>query len=283
MRHLPKTFGFSLLVLLFVIAACGGDDTPDDSEPNDQQPNVNTNPTPTFDPEIGPLPTPNLLSSGFDEADIPLSNEVIVKDNLTLLDLNYFVQDDRVYVMFVVRNDSSETIRNVHINVVMVDEERLPLENFDFSSPYSNIPPGQVVTIEADVFMDERWSEFYDGIAALVIADTEILEGYDAYFDADAQAQLNANGDGVTGTATNISSDPLILVTANFALFDSNGEVLAVIPATTTTGLDAEGYWQPGVTLSFDARIVVIEDNDLSAVADVQLVAAGYAIDFVDE
>jgi hypothetical protein len=276
MRRLPKTLVLSLLVILLAITACGGGDN-NDNEPNDQQP---TSPTATLDAEGGGPSVDDTLFSDFDEADIPLPSEVVMKNDLTLLSSNYFVQDDRVYVMFVVRNDSNETIRNIHFNVTMIDKDRLPLENYSFSSPYNNIPPGQVIVVGNDYWMDDRWAEYYDGIAAAITADTEQLEGYNAYFDAGSQAQLITDESKVIGTATNIGSDPLIILTATFALYDENNNIIGVVSAVPSTGLDDEGYWQPGVTINFEAGITAVSGSDLAAVTDVQLVTAGYALDF---
>ena len=280
MRRIPKTLGFSLLIMLFLIVACGGGDS-DDNEPNTQQPDtIGGTPASTVDPELAGQPVDDTLFSDFDEADVPLPEEVVMKNGLTLVSSNHFVQDDRVYVLFVVRNDSEVTIGNIRVNVIMVDEDRLPLENFGFSSPYSNIPSGQTIVVGRDYFMDERWAEYYDDVAAAIVAEQEPADEYEAYFYTDDQAELNLDESKVRGTASNVSSDPLPLLASTFALYDENNEIIGVVSAVPTSGIDSEGYWQPGVTVNFEADVVAVADGDLAAVADVQLIIAGYALNF---
>jgi hypothetical protein len=253
--------GLLALLLVTMIAACRGDDK------NGKTP-APPPPTPTATPDEG--------GQVIDVSNNPMPRGVLSKDNLTLLAAKHFVKGDRVYMMFVVRNDGADIVKTVKAVVSFIDVDDLRLNTVNLTTGFSNIPPGQVVALQGNYPIPE----YYDGISALVIAEAGEFPGLRAYLNAQVAAELDATSSKVTGTAINVDADPLVLPVAYFVLYgESAQDVLAVIPAVLVSGTDAQGFWQPGVSLNYEATIDIIAGDNLAAVTEVQLLVAGYVIE----
>lgn len=267
-KRLNKKFWIGILVLIVALAvllvSCNGDE--DDETP---QPPAAT--TPTITGEVTPAD-----GQVIDVSNQPLPRGVQTKNDLTLLASKHFVKDDRVYMMFLVRNDGADVIQTVKAIVSFIDVDNLRLNTINLTSPFNNIPPGEVVALQGDFPVPE----YYDGISGELRAETGEYPGLVAYHDLDSSGELDQATSKLTGTATNTGSDTLVIPTAYFVLLGEETEegedVLAVIPAVLTSGLDEQGNWPSGATLNYEATVQVIAGDDLSAVETVRLLIAGY-------
>lgn len=254
-----------LIALLLMLVACNGDNESPDGDTTQPPPQ----PSPTITTEYIP---PDSNEPGLDTAGIPSPRGVIIKDGLTLLAANDFVKDERVYVMFLVRNDSDQTYGNVKALVNFIDQDNLPVSSVDLGTNFSNILPGQRIAIAGNYPIPID----YDGTSTLIIAERDTIEGFSAYLDADTEATLNVADASLTGTATNLGPDPLVLPVAYFLLYgDTEDDILAIIPATLMSGLNNR-YWDPNTTLEFEGTVGAVAGDDLSAVSEVELLVAGY-------
>lgn len=254
-----------LINIGLVLAACGGSNTKTNTPP----------------PQIAPSVTPSGETEGtdgrpvenFDISNIPMPRGIIAKDNLTVLASSYFVKADTLYVGLLVRNDNDAPIRLIRVALSTIDADNLRLHDYNLISAFNSIPSGQVVALQGTFSA----SEYYDGISALVLAEFEATP-YIAYHDAQTTAELDSTTGLLSGTALNTSSTPQPLQVAYFILYgEGREELLAVIPAQPVSGL-AQGIWQPGVALNYEATVTAVAGDDLRAVKAVSLMVAGYSL-----
>lgn len=248
------------------LTSCGGDDNQVDNTPPPVAPTV----TPADGEETGN----DRQVERLDIAGQPMPRGIIAKDNITVLASSYFTQDDALYVSLLVRNDNNAPVRQINVSLSTIDSENLRLSDFNISSTFNSIPSGQVIALQG-IF---PIGEYYDGISAVVVADLQDSGTYLAYHEAETSAELDRENGMVRGTALNTSSTPQPLQVAYFVLYGENQEdLLGVIPAFPVSGL-AQGIWQPGVTITYEAPVTAIAGGDLSVVQEVGLIVAGYSL-----
>ncbi len=256
-----------LLGLLLILVACGGSDDEPESKDRDQPPQ----PTATITLEYIPPLTP-----GFDTSGVPSPRGEIMKDGLTLLAANKFVKDDRLYIMFVVRNDSNQTYDTIEALINFIDEDDLVVGNDTIRSAFRNIPPGQVVALQQNFPIPV----YYDGTSTAIRAGEGIPSDASPFLDIETEAELDAATSTVTGTATNVGTDSLRQIVAYFLLYgETEDDILAVLPATYSREDLNNSLWESGDSLEFRANVVAVAGDDLSAVRDVQLLVVGYIYD----
>lgn len=253
-----------LLCLTLLVAACGGDD--DDKKNNVGQA------TPTAEAPLNPT-----LVQGIeiDVSNNPLPRGVMAKDNLTLLASRHFLKDGQVYMAFVVRNDGEAAVQTVKATISFIDVDDLRLETVNFSSPFNNIPPGQLAILQGNF----STSRYYDGISGILHVVEGEYAGLTAFYDAETTANLDIGTAQISGTATNTSSESLVIPVAYFLLYgEDSDDLLGAIPAVMEGGLDEQGYWQSSSTLAYTAAIDVIAGDDMAAIKNVELVVAAYSV-----
>jgi hypothetical protein len=252
-----------LLILALILAGCGGGDDDDgDSEGNE---NNSSQETPTA---VG---TEVVLASDIEISGFPQPRVVRAAQDLTLLSYTVVQTENVLYLMYLVRNDSAETIENVAALVTLLDENDLRVTDRRLTSSYVNIVPGQMVPVlgELPIPVD------YDGLATLIIRSGKTtFDGYQPYFDATVTAELLSDTATVQGTAVNNSDKALVQPVATFVLTDAGGNLISVVPALIE-GLDEQAMWQPGATLNLTGTVTAYTGN-LADVAQTQVIVAGY-------
>lgn len=266
--------------VLFVLAACNGDD---DGNGGDD----NNNEGPPQSPEAETTPESSLLEeSAFDESGFPMSREVVANGGLEVISSNAYVVENQVFLMFVVRNSSDQTIGSVRALVSLLDADNLRLTDHEIQSPYWNIIAGETVTMSQYVQLPMN----YDGFAARILPVDEFYQNFTPYNDAEITVEFDSATGALQGTALNAGSAPLVQPIAQFILYDTQGKVLDIVFAPffesdpndptirrSLAGLDENGMWQPGVTLNLTGQATNIPSNDFSQVANVELAVVGYA------
>ncbi|NDJ84454.1 MAG: hypothetical protein GYB66_01080 [Chloroflexi bacterium] len=253
-----------LLLLIVALVACNGDENDD----QDDEPGA-TATDPNFEGEPAP-------GQGIDTSGVALTPGIETRDGLTLISESEFVYDNRVVVAYLVRNDSQDTFGNVRAILSFIDAENLELATYNITSAAANIAPGQVIALQGS-FPEP---DLYADISGLVRGVGDIFAGYTPYLDAETDASFDTEQNVVTGTATNTSSDPLVQLVAYFILYgETEDDLLQIIPAVPSAGIDEQGFWQPGVTVSFTARVTALPASDPSAIKSVQLKVTAYQVD----
>jgi hypothetical protein len=252
------------LILILALAACNGGDDGGDGDSNAPRETA----TPDADATEPAVPLGDEDISGF-----PMERVIRALDGLTLVSSSTALQEWMLYVMFVVRNDGPETVQRVKALLSFLDSGNLRLRDENLPSSAVNIAPGQTIALLGSYLVPED----YDGLAARVVVEPGILESYKSYTDFAVTAQFSPETGTVTGTAENSGSIPLVQPVGHFVLWDSAGNVIAVVPAQIE-GLDNNGMWQPGVTLTLSGQVFAYAGDDPSRVAQTELLMSGYEL-----
>lgn len=256
--------GTLLVLLAMLLTACGGGDDKDDNggdnDGSQQTPAANGT-------EVAFLGEAEI--SGF-----PMTRIIRAVQDLTLVSYTVVEKDGFLYPMYLVRNDTGETIENVSAIITFLDDENLRLTDASVVSSYVNIPPDKLVPIMGiySVPVD------YDGLATLIVRSGELtFDGYAPYFDAAVTTEPLSDTGEVRGTATNNSGIALVQPVATFVLSDAEGNLISLVQVSPT-GLDEHGYWQPGAALELSGTVQVFAGDSLANVAQIDLIVAGYEL-----
>jgi len=251
------------LVLALALAACGGDDEQDDTQPQD-----------------GGAPT----AEGPDAAATEEANDPIelvprepgmnVQTGLTLVTYSVGVEEGTGYFFGEVRNDTGQSLRQIYATLYPLDGENYPLDTLQADSLLADIPPGQTIYLARTYPAPENatdaqvWVRYETGDPAL-----------QGYFDLPGTVDANGSDPAaaylVQGTAENTSGVDLTFPVVDAVLIGPDDNLIGVAHGVITGGVQ-DGVWPAGETVTFEARFDYVL-GDIAQVRDVRIAAAGYA------